>query len=306
MDVWVVGAGGLLGSAISRTPSPDSRYFAAGRVPWHSPAESGAALRRSLADFHRWRRPGHPWGIIWAAGSGVIASTPEKLASESAVLLDFATAVAGRPEPGGAVFFASSASVFGGTGRDLFDERTAPAPLNAYARTKLTQELRLTTIFDGALPLAIGRISTLYGPGQNLAKGQGLISSMCSEALRRRTISIYVPLDTTRDYLYTQDAAVQVLALTERAAVEATATAMMRVVASHRPTTVGELARMVQAVAHRRTPILQIRTSSTVLHARCLALTSTDPSMRSFRPTPLPVGIDAVYRDLLQRYLSAA
>ena len=54
--------------------------------------------------------------------------------------------------------------------------------------------------------LLIGRLSNLYGPGQKLSKSQGLISHVGRAALRREPVSIYVPLDTIRDYLFAADA----------------------------------------------------------------------------------------------------
>ena len=49
----------------------------------------------------------------------------------------------------------------------------------------------------------VGRIANLYGPGQNLAKPQGLVSQLCLANLTGQPLSIYVSLDTLRDYLST-------------------------------------------------------------------------------------------------------
>ena len=51
----------------------------------------------------------------------------------------------------------------------------------------------------------MGRIANLYGPGQGLEKPQGLISQIIRSHLIRTPISIYVPLDTMRDYLFAPD-----------------------------------------------------------------------------------------------------
>lgn len=316
MDAWVVGSGGLLGSALVRNPAPGDRFFDAPRVGWDSAAGSLARLRLSLEEFHAWRAPGRAWGIVWAAGSGVIASAPERLRSETAVVTQFAEAVAaagagvGAGDPG-AFLLASSASIFG-SGSQVFDERWEPRPLNAYGCTKLDQETAVASALRGVVPFAVARISTLYGPGQNLGKGQGLISSMCADALQRRAISIYVPLDTTRDYLYADDAAIQCRALLARTAASRAigptgdpTEPLLRVVASHRTTTIGELARLVQSVARRRPQMLQVHTATSALHSRHLALTSIDPAMREFPVTPLTVGLHAVYQGLLRAQMVA-
>jgi UDP-glucose 4-epimerase len=305
MDLWVIGAGGLLGSACVRNAPSSVRIFGSPPVPWGSVDDRLATLVSSLAQFHRWRRPDRPWGIAWAAGAGVIASSPEQLAAEGRTLLDFAREVAATGGPEGAFLFASSASVYGGSRALVADEGTVPVPMNDYARAKLAQEAALQQILDGSTALVIARVSTLYGPGQNAAKPQGLISAMCREALSRNTISVYVPIDTMRDYIYADDAARQFLHLL-RVAPGAGPQALTRVVASQRTNTIGEVARLVQAVAHRRTPILQIPSAAAAGHARLLALATQDPALGAVPVTSLPVGIHEVYQDLLQRRLPAS
>ena len=50
------------------------------------------------------------------------------------------------------------------------------------------------------LPVLIGRIANLYGPGQNLGKAQASCRSSAPRELERRPIAIWVSLDTLRDY----------------------------------------------------------------------------------------------------------
>ena len=304
MDIWVIGAGGLLGSAIVQSASGDHRAFPAQRVPWSRPGESSRALSDNLNDFHRWRRPGEPWAVIWAAGAGVITSSQARLAAEDSVMINFARQMANTHEVDGTFVFASSASVYGNHTSMSCDESSPTAPLNRYAKTKLDQEDELTELFAGSSPLVIARISTLYGPGQNLSKGQGLISSMCRDALAGRAISIFVPLDTQRDYLYTADASRQILWLAERSARCGSASTEIRVLGSYRSTTIGEVARTIQAVARRRPHLLQIQTATSSVHVRRQTLSTTDPALRAMRPTPLITGVGTVYRSLLGRFIA--
>ncbi|GEP67351.1 NAD-dependent epimerase/dehydratase family protein [Cellulomonas soli] len=301
-DVWVVGAGGLLGSALVRRARSTARLFSSARIPWGSP-EAVDVLRAEADRFHRQRADGHPWVVVWAAGAAVIASTPDQLEQEQQVLLEFAEALARRGEPHGCLLFASSASVYGTSRAVASDELSPVAPLSGYARAKLAQEDALRAILAGRVPLATARLATLYGPGQDVTKGQGLISSMCHEALTRRTVSIFVPMDTTRDYLYTDDAATRCLHVAHTCL--ARAEDVTRVVASGRPTTIGEIARTVQAVAHRRSPLLQVVATGSA-HARHVALRTTDRSLAALPTTPLPNGVAAVYRDLVGRYQRAS
>lgn len=306
MDVWVIGAGGLLGSAVHRAArsSAELRLFPARPIPWASTRESVLHLRGDLARFHAWRRPGQPWTIIWAAGSGVIASTTALLSTESETLLSFSREVAATAQEHGAFVFSSSASVFGDRGNAVSDETSTTFPMNAYAQTKLDQEGHLASIMEGRLALVVARISTLYGPGQDLTKGQGLVSTMCREVISQRAISVFVPLDTQRDFLFTDDAARRILALAAAAATVSSSRPTVRVVGSYRSTTIGEVARTVQIVARRRTHILQIQTPSRSLHVRRQLLTSRDPELTAGSVTPLLLGISAVYRDVLQKFIS--
>ena len=62
------------------------------------------------------------------------------------------------------------------------------------------------------VPTMIGRITNVYGPGQNLGKAQGLISQLGKAYLLRQPISLYVSLDTTRDYIFVDDCARMIIA----------------------------------------------------------------------------------------------
>ena len=88
-----------------------------------------------------------------------------------------------------------------------FHERSPTGCLGAYGHEKLAQEdLFERFARDSSVDLLIGRFSNLYGPGQRLSKAQGLISHVGRAALRREPVSLYVPLDTIRDYLFAADA----------------------------------------------------------------------------------------------------
>jgi uncharacterized SAM-binding protein YcdF (DUF218 family) len=77
-----------------------------------------------------------------------------------------------------------------------------PRPLAPYGEVKLGMEeaLRAAAAEIGAAAL-VGRISNLYGPGQDLSKPQGLISRVCIAHLTRAPLPVMVSLDTMRDYL---------------------------------------------------------------------------------------------------------
>ncbi|MEV7963740.1 NAD-dependent epimerase/dehydratase family protein [Oerskovia paurometabola] len=300
MKVWVVGAGGLLGAAVARHVDP-GRSFTASRIPWRDPEESLATLRAELERFLRWL-PDEEWAVVWAAGAGVVMSSPEQLAVEEHVLLEFARSVAAIGAPNGVFWFASSASVFGPSRSATWTEDDPARPAGPYPLAKHRQELALTTIFEraGRAKLVISRISTLYGPGQRIDKPQGLVTKICFEAVTMGVVSIVVPLESMRDYLYSDDAA-RLVHASLRSALRGTETVRLNVLSNGHPTSVAELIRHVQAVVHRRTWILQVPPSVGSLHATMLVVKSKDRELGAVRRTPLVVGVDAVARDVLVR-----
>ncbi len=301
MDVWVIGAGGLLGRALTASLTPRARLFSTGSVPWQDPVAATTTLLADVERFVRWRRPDEPWAVFWAAGTAVPATRPDEARTQSHVLVDVATAVAERLDSAGSFVFASSASVYGTATTDC-DESTPTQPAGGYAVEKLWQERQLANAFTsrGGARLVLARISTLYGAGQNLLKRQGLVSSMCLEALRGGVITLHAPLDTVRDYLYAPDAAAVLRHLVD-ASLRSDDRVVLRVVGSHRPTTIGELARIVQSVVHRRTHVVQASVPGNGLTPH-LSVRSNDPKLADIPRTPLVVGVKAVHDDVLLRY----
>ena len=108
----------------------------------------------------------------------------------------------------GTLFFASSAGgVYAGSCGAAAVRRDLPgAALAPYGREKLPRRTCSSGCRACGVELLIGRLSNLYGPGQNLSKPQGLIAHVGHAALRRRAGVDLVPLDTIRDYLFAPDA----------------------------------------------------------------------------------------------------
>lgn len=176
-------------------------------------AASSTVLRADLEQFAG-ISDGDDWAIVWAAGAGVVGTTRAALDDEAELVRRFAAAVREkRPAGRGALFLTSSAGMYAGSVAPPFDERTQPRPLNAYGAVKLLQEQAVAHELAGSVPLVVGRISTLYGPGQNLDKAQGLVTRLCLQAAMRRPIRVFVPMDTLRDYLFVDDAASTALGL---------------------------------------------------------------------------------------------
>lgn len=211
----VVGAGGLLGSAVVRAAREQGDEVVLLSVPWSDPT----AARRALVDGVRdlWDRAGdRPWRWYWCAGTGVVSTPSDVVGAEAelveAVLRDLG--VDAHPARArGTLFFASSAgALYAGNDAPPYDESSPLMPLSAYGRVKL----RIEEAFSAWTArthdrLLVGRISTLYGPAQDIAKPQGLISHLVDARLADRRSTLYVPLSTERDFLWADDAGAMVV-----------------------------------------------------------------------------------------------
>lgn len=300
MLTWVVGRGGLLGSAMSRAMCPT---FIEHKVPWQNHDVAAGVLDSDLERFIQTAR-NDDWSVIWAAGSGVIGSTADTLAAETRIMSHLVTRLRdSRPDGRGAFFLSSSAGgIYAGSSHPPFNESTAPGPLSPYGETKLAQEEILRTTLEGRLPLVIGRFSNLAGPGQNLAKPQGLVSQLCRAAVTRQSLNLFVPMETLRDYLYVDDGAAMVRTLVDNAVHQQPSTPVLRNIASQRPVSVCTVMRTVQQVAHRSVRIALGSSPSSGYHVRDLRVcTHFRHEFQRVAITPFPVTVKRVYDDVLRQ-----
>lgn len=299
----VVGAGGLLGSAVRRRGALRDLDLMPARVRWADPAQALADLERAVRESAA-RAAGAPWRILWCAGAGVTASTEESLAAEIEVMRGVARAIAALPPAalhGLGLFYASSAGgLYAGSANPPYTERTEPRPLAPYGRAKLRAEQVFADLAAHGVRVAIGRISNLYGPGQNLAKPQGLISQLCLAHHLARPISIYVSLDTLRDYIYVDDCADLALDFLERAAARAPgAEPVTKILAAGTSVTIAELIGTLRALNKRKPQAILAASPLGKAQARDLRFRSVVwPDLDARTLTPLPVGIAATSEDI--------
>jgi UDP-glucose 4-epimerase len=311
---WVVGRGGLLGRHVETSlGAADGAeiWRPWNPIAWHDPQETGAGLDGEATRFlDQAAQSGKPWRLLWCAGTSGVATTPEALSQETVLLGRLLGAVARRVSAApllasmGTLFYASSAGGVYAGGTPPFDEYSPTHPLAPYGCEKLIQEDLTTKLAERCgVDLLIGRFSNLYGTGQNLAKPQGLVAHVGRAALRREPVSIWVPLDTIRDYLFAADAGRMVAATIERRE-EARRQgdpprATTKIFASQVEATVAlVLATWRQAL---RRPLRVALGSSPVaiLQPRVLSFRSCVwPELRG-QPTLLPLGVAALRRDQL-------
>ncbi len=307
MRTWIIGAGGLLGSALAR--KSDHSHISRS-IPWNDPESALEVLQTELARFLATlaHSPGEEWAIIWAAGRVSTASRQDEVNVELATYSAFISMLAAAELPSRGCFaIASSAGgVYSGSARPPFSSTTSPLPTGAYGRLKMAQEQLASDSLASQMRVLHARIANLYGPGQDLRKLQGFISRLAWSAISKEQVNVFVSLDTLRDYIFVDDAAALLLHWVEESLQPQERSISVRVIASGEPISLGYLINLVQDVTRTRIPIAYGSHESAQSQARDLRLSPDEDSFtRSLTRTQLPAGVKAVYQDLLQRRQSS-
>lgn len=302
----VVGARGLLGKAVGRALAAQSRPCVAARVDWAGSAVDDllAAVRQVTATA------GRDWDLLWCAGAAVTGATPAQTDVEVATFTAFVDGLLAHEDlrPRGMFLASSAGGVYAGVDDAPFTELTPPRPLAPYGHAKLRLEAQAARLAAAGTPVLVGRISNLYGPGQNLAKDQGLISRLCRAHLLRDPASIYVSLDTIRDYLFVDDCAGLVLDgmdLLHRGPVATEP--VVKILASQQSATIGALLGACRQVFGPRIPVTLGASALAGRQARDLRFRSVVwPELDRRELTTLPHGIHATAEDLRRLLVGAA
>jgi len=258
---WVIGGGGLLGSALCRALKSQGTelFYPSERFCWGNGDKITQQLAAAVHAFAAQVGIAGRWEIYWAAGVGTMSSPASALAPETNALTTLISLIQSQPlltATRGALALASSAgAIYAGARDEIISENTPPAPTTPYAHEKLRQEdlLRSFTLANHGISTLYARISTLYGPRQSVGKQQGLITHIARCILRNQLIQIYVPLDTIRDYITADDAAASVIAALR--ATSAKPGVFTKIIASEQPTTIAEIVAIYKRLA-RRAPLI--------------------------------------------------
>lgn len=301
---WIIGASGMLGSAVVRAAERRDgwRVFSGEAFHWNAELADIRAAAHASALGLAASADGEPWAVIWVAGAAVTSSSDDAVDAEYRALI---AAFEGVQEglhgsPGGSFFYASSAGgVYAGSSPAPFDERSEPRPLSPYGAFKLRAEAAVSSAAEATgADCLIGRIANLYGPGQRLDKLQGLISHLALARLTPSPVSIYVSLDTLRDYIYVDDCATVVLDGLDR--LRSDHGIITKVIASGQSTSIAALLGYFRTLSKGRPRVILGTSASEAHQVRDLRLRSVVwPELDTYRATALPAGINATVADVL-------
>ena len=113
------------------------------------------------------------------------------------------------------IYFSSGGTVYGESDVPLTEDHPTN-PLNSYGITKLAIE-KYTAMYatHAGIDCFIVRPSNVYGPGQQLQHGQGVIGIMANRALRGEELEVWGKGTYRRDYLFIDDLVSAILKLLE-------------------------------------------------------------------------------------------
>lgn len=251
----VIGASGLVGSAIA---AKAGSTVVRARADWSTPQSAVESLLPTLREFlHQDGSGRSQQRIYWAAGRTVISSTDSEIERELETFQAVSQLVLSQPATSMTfVLISSAGALFGGSRGAAITESTDPNPTSPYGIMKLAQERLISAgCSEHGHRALILRVPTVYGAHQDSTKQQGLISALIRSIYTRCLISIFVPRDSRRHYLWADDLAHIALALPDKIAISPS-TSSVRIVATDRSRTIDEVVETVARVARRR-PIVQ-------------------------------------------------
>jgi UDP-glucose 4-epimerase len=193
-------------------------------------------------------------------------------------------------------FLSSGGAVYGEQPDQPITESAEPRPISSYGIIKLTCEKYLAMYADAfEVPCQVLRIGNVYGPGQHVNRGQGVVARLARSALTGELMPLYSGGKSVRDYIYIDDVAAAVADLvclpdTPRVINIGTGT-------GH---TLEEVVEQVAVTSGREPALLSLdaRTfdvESNVLDASLLS------SLIPFQPRSLADGVAATWDDLRRR-----
>jgi UDP-glucose 4-epimerase len=201
----------------------------------------------------------------------------------------------------GRMFFASSAGgVYAGSSNPPFTEETVPIPISNYGAQKLQiEELLINFGKSNNIQICIGRVANIYGVNQNIRKQQGIVTALVKSTILNTTVSMYVPLNTLRNYIFVSDAASKIVNFMRSSANNHE----VRNICSNENCNLGSLIRIIKDVTKKRIHLAQAVNIQSLLQPLDLRMKSLSENKESSsREVSLPVGVSVVREYLLKTH----
>jgi UDP-glucose 4-epimerase len=313
MKTWVIGRGGLLGRSVEQRLASLTQVFVPNqKFDWSDSSRAKSQLATECQSFISSVADDN-WTIYWCAGRGTLNSTPDQMHEENVVFESFLQALESNlsvsAKQKGTIFFASSAgAVYGGSKNPPFTELTQPIPMTSYGDAKIHQEALLRDFATKhGIRVLVGRISNVYGARQDLAKNQGLISTICFSVLRRQPLNLFVPLETSRNYIYVEDAAKCIVAHAQKIAMTAKNSSFaVKLVVAQENLTIGGILNIAKSVLRTR-PLVTVSTNKhgSSQPQSLIFKSVVDTELDNKSTTGFSVGMKKVMTDLQSSFLAS-
>lgn len=214
--VLITGAGGFLGTALSRHLAPESdRIVGLDIVPapdhWR-----GAWLQTSLNDLGSYESVLRDTDIVihaaWTGFPGTPRDFRRDLDGDVAPTIDLYLNAC-RAGVSRFIFLSSGGTVYGNCGPLPIPEDTPLRPISAYGASKAAAEIYLGMLGGSEGPPAtVLRLANPFGPGQTPWRGQGVVATAIACALTGIEFEVWGEGKSLRDYVYIDDAAAAITA----------------------------------------------------------------------------------------------
>jgi UDP-glucose 4-epimerase len=310
MTSWVIGSNGLLGSAVSDELNKSSlSWQPSKKIIWDNAGSGNSAIKleesiEAAVKEYVAAVGANTWEIYWCAGIGVVGSDMDLLDREVTaikILLSCMRSSGLTANKSGRMFFASSAGgVYAGSSNPPFTEETVPIPISDYGAQKLQiEELLINFGKNNNVEIRIGRIANIYGANQNIRKQQGIVTALVKSTILNTTVSMYVPLNTLRNYIFVSDAAFKIINFVR----SSTNNHEVRIICSNENWSLGSLIRITKDVTKKRIHLAHAVNRKSLLQPLDLSMKSLSENKESsVREVSLPVGVSVVRERLLKTH----
>ena len=209
--VLILGGGGFLGSALARRLAREGRrVYRVMRQPAPAMGANDNVHTGDLSDAVLARQMLKHCGTVFHLASATTPGSSARQPSLEAELnlsptlrfLDVMQEFPGRRM----IFVSSGGALYGNPEIDAAPETYPTTALSYHGAGKLALESFLATFSRlSGTGLTVLRPSNLYGPGQPLKSGFGLLRTMLQHIRRGTTMEIWGDGETVRDFLYIDD-----------------------------------------------------------------------------------------------------